>query len=74
MACNDYTAWEEGALEHFLILGREIATTAVTFRATYLSAHLRLAEGELVAFSYEDGAVWVTGRGFEVELSALPRW
>ena len=48
--------------------------TAVTFRATYLSAHLRLAGEELVAFSYEDGAVWVTGRGFEVELSALPRW
>ena len=48
--------------------------TAATFRATYLSAHLRLAGEELVAFSFEDGAVWVTGRGFEVELSALPRW
>jgi hypothetical protein len=40
---------------------------------TYFSAHVRLAD-DLVAFFYEEGWVWVNGRGFEVELSRLREW
>lgn len=71
---DEFSAWEQHTLEHFLVLGREIADAAVTLRARYVSAHVRIAEGQLVAFAYEDGAVWACGRGFEVELSRLQGW
>jgi hypothetical protein len=71
---DEFTPWERDTLEHVLTVGREIADTAVTLRANYVSAHLRIGDGELVGFAYEDGAVWAHGVGFEVELSGLPGW
>jgi hypothetical protein len=47
----------------------------VTLRADYVSTHLRIGhDGELVSVWYEAGAVWVCGRGFEVELSGMAGW
>jgi hypothetical protein len=71
---DEFSAWEQHTLEHFLVIGREIADAAVTLRAQYLSAHVRIAEDQLVAFWYENGAVWACGRGFEVELSRMRGW
>jgi hypothetical protein len=71
---DELTPWEDETLQHFLELGREVADAAVTLRASYVSAHVRIGEGEVVAFSCEDGAVWASGRGFEVELSRLRGW
>ena len=71
---NEFSPWERETLEHFLIIGREVEATALALRAHYASAHIRLSRDELVVFSYEDGRVWVTGRGYEEELSRLREW
>jgi hypothetical protein len=71
---DEFDAWERETLEHFLILGHEVAATATALRARYVSAHIRLGADELVVISYEDGRVWVTGKGYEVELTQLPEW
>jgi hypothetical protein len=61
-------------LELYLILGHEVAFTALALRAEYVSAQLRLGVAELIVFTYDCGAVWVTGTGFEIELTRLPEW
>jgi hypothetical protein len=71
---GEYSPWERETLEHFLIIGHEVEATAIALRARYVSAQLRLSADDLVVFSYEDGRVWVTGRGYEVELSGRPEW
>ena len=47
---------------------------AEQLQARYLSVHMPIAEGAVVAFTWEDGAVWATGDGFDVELSAFRAW
>jgi hypothetical protein len=71
---DEFSAWERETLEHFLILGHEVARTAEVLRARYISAQIRLTADELVVFSYEDGRAFVTGRGYEIELSRRPEW
>jgi hypothetical protein len=71
---DEFSGWEREMLEHFLILGHEVAATAIALRARYVSAQIRLSADELVVFSFEDGRVWATCRGHEVELTALPEW
>jgi hypothetical protein len=71
---DEFTPWERETLEVFLILGHEVAATALALRADYASVHLRLDGDALVIFTYEAGRVTVTGRGFEVELTRLPDW
>jgi hypothetical protein len=66
--------WERETLEHFLIIGHEVADIARALRARYVSAQLSLSADELVVFSYEDGRVWVTGRGYEQDLTRCPEW
>jgi hypothetical protein len=68
---DDFSLLEREILEHFLILGHEVAAVAIALRARYVSAQVRLSADELVVFSFEDGRVWVTGRGYEGELTAL---
>lgn len=65
---------EREMLEHCLILGHEVAATAFTVRARYVSVQIRLSADELVVFTCEDGRVWVTGRGYDVELTRRPEW
>jgi hypothetical protein len=36
--------------------------------------HIWLGIDELVVFSYEGDRTWVTGKGYELELSQLPEW
>jgi hypothetical protein len=71
---DGFSAWERETLEHFLILGHEVASAAIALRARYVSAQIRLTADELVVVSYQDGRVWVTGRGYDVELTRLPEW
>lgn len=71
---GEFSAWERETLEHFLILGHEVAAMAIALRARYVSAQIYLSAEELVIFSYEDGRVSVTGAGYEVELTRLPEW
>jgi hypothetical protein len=71
---EEFSPWERETLEVFLILGHEVAATAIALRADYVSAHLRLDADELVVFTFDRGRVTVTGRGYEVELSRLPEW
>jgi|1186.fasta_scaffold98444_2 hypothetical protein len=71
---DELSRWERETLEHFLIIGHEVEATAMALRARYVSAQIRLSADELVVFSYEDGRVWVTGRGYEEELSGLVGW
>ena len=71
---DDFTPWEREMLEHFIVIGHEVAATALALRARYVSAQIRLSADELVVFSYEDGRVWVTGHGYEEELSARREW
>lgn len=71
---GEFSPWERETLEHFVIIGHEVAQTAYALRARYVSVHLQLSTTELVAFTYEDGHVWVTGRGYERELSGLAEW
>jgi hypothetical protein len=71
---GEFTPWEREALEHFILIGRAVAETAHALRARYVSAHIQLTAHELVVFSYEDGRLWVTGRGYELELTRLPEW
>jgi hypothetical protein len=68
---DEFSGWEREILEHFLILGHEVAATAIALRARYVSAQIRLSADELVLFSFEAGRVWATGRGYEVELTPL---
>jgi hypothetical protein len=65
---DDLTPWEHEMLEHFRVLGDEVADIGVTLRATYVSAHVRIGDGELVAITCEGERVRVGGRGYEVEL------
>jgi hypothetical protein len=71
---NEFNPWERETLEHFLIIGREVEATALALRSRYVGAQIRLSAEELVVFSYENGRVWVTGRGYEEELSQLREW
>ena len=61
-------------VQPFLAMGRELAHVADELQATYLTVHVPITGGALVGFTYERGAVWVTGHGFDVELSASPAW
>jgi len=61
-------------LDVFLVMGKEVALIAEQLQANYLTVHMPIADGAVVAFTWEDGAVWATGRGFDVELSALRPW
>jgi hypothetical protein len=70
----DLIPFERADLELFLVLGHEIASTALTLNADYVSAQLPLGPAEIVMFSYDRGVVSVTGRGFDVELSCLREW
>lgn len=65
---------EPETLELFHIIGREVADAAYVLRADYVSAQLVLASGDLIVFTFDRGRVTVTGRGFEVDLTALPGW
>jgi hypothetical protein len=69
-----FTAWEHEMLHVFLVMGKEVALIAEELQARYLTVHMPIAEGAVVAFTWEDGAVWATGDGFDVELSALRAW
>ena len=69
-----FTSWERERLHPFLAMGREIARIAEELQAAYLTVHMPIGNGELVAFTWERGATWVTGTGFDVELSALSAW
>ena len=71
---GEYTPFERETLEHFLVIGHEVEATALALRSRYVSAQIRLSADEIVVFSYEDGRVWVTGRGYEEELSRLREW
>ena len=71
---TDLDPFERDNLEVFVILGHELAGTALALRADYVSAHLRLGFTESVIFTCDRGVVTVTDRGFEVELSALRQW
>jgi hypothetical protein len=71
---GEFTPWERETLEHFILIGHEVAETAHALRARYVSAHTQLTADELVVFSYEDGRVWVTGRGYQLELTRQPEW
>ncbi len=65
-----FTAWEHELLYPFLVMGREIARVAQELQADYLTVHMPIADGELVGFTWERGALWISGNGFDVELSA----
>ena len=71
---HDFAAWERGLLEPFLVIGREVALRADELHASYLSVHIPVADGALVAFTWDDGTVWATGHRFDVELSSLRAW
>jgi hypothetical protein len=71
---TDFVPWEHEMLHAFVLIGREIALIAAQLHAHYLTVYLPIADGELVAFTWERGAPWVSGRGFDVELSAIPAW
>jgi hypothetical protein len=71
---HDFAACERELLEPYLVIGREVAHRADELHASYLSVHIPVGDGALVAFTWDDGAVWATGRGFDVELSALRAW
>jgi len=68
------SSWEDEQLAHFVVIGRELAATTANLRAAYVTAHLTSADGGVIAFTCQGGAVHVTGRGFEVELSATEAW
>jgi hypothetical protein len=67
-----FTRWEREMLQPFLAMGGVLARIAEELQATYLTVHMPMAGGALVGFTHERGAVWVTGHGFDVELSASP--
>ena len=69
-----FTPWERGVLHPFLAMGREIARIANKLQASYLTVHMPIADGALMGFTWEQGPVWVSGHGFDVELSASPAW
>jgi hypothetical protein len=54
-------------------IGHDLAARAWRLQADYLCAHIPVREGLLV-FTWERQAVWVTGAGFDVELTTLPEW
>jgi hypothetical protein len=57
-----FTAWEHEMLHVFLIMGKEVALIAEELQARYLTVHMPMAEGAVVAFTWEDGAVWANRR------------
>lgn len=71
---DDFGEWERETRELFLILGHEVAAAAVALRARYVSAQVQLAANTVLVLTYEQGRVWVTGKGFELELTALSEW
>jgi hypothetical protein len=54
-------------------VGHEVAVRALTLGAQALSARIPGAHGPLW-FSYAQGRVEVSARGWELELSAVPEW
>jgi hypothetical protein len=71
---TELNPFERENLELFVLLGHEVAATALKLRADYVSAQLRLGCADVVIFTCDRGVVSVTGRGFEVELSRLREW
>ena len=46
-----FTHWDLDMLDHFVTVGREVALVAERLQAAYLSVHLRIADGQLLAFT-----------------------
>lgn len=55
-------------LEAILAMARELLDVAEALGASYLTAHIPLANGETVAVTVQGGSVTITGRGFEQRL------
>jgi len=66
-------AFSRQPLAALVRIGHDLDTRARRLGAEYLCAQIAARDGLLV-FTYERRAVWVTGAGFDVELSALPEW
>jgi hypothetical protein len=54
-------------------VGHEVALRGRRLGAAALSVEIAGDAGSIL-FSCEAGRVWATGVGYELELSALPRW
>jgi hypothetical protein len=54
-------------------VGHEVALRARRLGTGALSVEIA-GHGRAVFFSAEAGRVWAVGRGYELELSALPEW
>jgi hypothetical protein len=70
-------SWPEGIsageLDAMLRVGHELAVRARRFGAERLAVELVGASGPLW-LTFDRGAVWAAGEGFDVELSAMPGW
>jgi hypothetical protein len=55
-------------------IGHELTTRARRMSAKYLAAQLEVATDTLVLTYERRRGTWVTGLGFDRELSALPEW
>jgi hypothetical protein len=66
-------SFEHQPLDALVRIGHDLAARARRLDAEYVCAHMPAREGRLV-FTCKRGSVWVTGAGFDVELSALPKW
>jgi hypothetical protein len=56
-----------------VLIGHDLDARARRLHAEYLCMHILAGKGLLV-FTCERQAMWVTGAGFDVELTALPEW
>ncbi|MCU1677046.1 MAG: hypothetical protein JWM93_1804 [Frankiales bacterium] len=66
----DLTGAERQLLAHLHVVAGELRATAQRLRCLYLSAHLPIADGGLLVFTYDNDVVIVTGPGFEAPLLA----
>jgi hypothetical protein len=66
------TGAERQILHHLQVVAAELHHTAQRTRCRYLTAHLPIADGSTLVFTYEDGEMTVTGAGFEGPLPAVP--
>lgn len=66
-------AFSRQPLAALVRIGHDVGARARRLQAEYLCVHIR-ARDELLVFTLERRAVWVTGLGFDVELSRLAEW
>lgn len=74
MTVNVDDPFDAHPLPALIAVGHELAVRARRIDAESMTAHLVGSTGPLV-FTYEKPRrVWVTGHGFERELTGLPEW